>query len=123
MSITLSYLKGKRSWVVENFEVWGEMNLAQFTIFYTQASEDSKRVVFNHSFLGGEEQSVSFSNLHDFKGNPLPEIIDHPKVIILPKREPACFVIGKETNTGFKIATAPDSNQNGLVDLLIMEMG
>jgi hypothetical protein len=108
---------------VENFEVWGEVNLAEFMIFYTQAGEDSKRVVFNYSFLGGKEQSVSFSNLYDFRGNQLPEVINHPKVMILPKREPTCFVIGKETNTGFKIARAADSNQNGLVDLLIMEMG
>ncbi|MGB2698479.1 MAG: hypothetical protein WBD28_11570, partial [Candidatus Zixiibacteriota bacterium] len=62
MSITLSYLKGKRSWVVEDFEVWGEMNLAEFLIFYTQINENSKRVILNHSFLGGEEQSVSFSS-------------------------------------------------------------
>jgi hypothetical protein len=123
MSITLGYLKGKRSWVVEDFEVWGELNLAEFIIFYTQAGEDSKRVVFNHSLLGGEEQSVSFASLCDFKGNPLPQIINHPKVIILPKREPACFVIGKETNTGFKVAKAANSSGNGLADLLIMEMG
>jgi len=123
MSITLSYLKGKRSWVVENFEVWGDLNLAEFLIFYTQSKENSKRVVLNHSFLGGEEQNVSFSSLCDFKGNPLPETINHPKVIILPKREPVCFVIGKETNAGFKIAKASESDQNGLIDLLIMEMG
>ena len=123
MSITLSYLKGKRSWVVENFEVWGEMNLAEFLIFYTQTCENSKRVVLNHSFLGGEEQSVSFSSLYDLKGNPLPEIISQPKVIVLPKREPVCFVIGKETDSGFKIARSSESEKNGLVDLLIMEMG
>ena len=123
MSITLSYLKGRRSWVVENFEVWGEMNLAEFLIFYTQCGENSKRVILNHSFLGGEEQSVSFSNLWDLKGNSLPETINQPKVIVLPKREPVCFVIGKETDTGFKIAKAPESDKNGLVDLLIMEMG
>jgi hypothetical protein len=123
MSITLSYLKGKRSWVVENFEVWGELDLAMFLIFYTQSGENSKRVIFNHSLLGGEEQSVSFSSLCDFKGNPLPEVINHPKVVVLPKREPLCFVIGKETDTGFKIARASTSDQNGLVDLLIMEMG
>jgi hypothetical protein len=123
MSVTLSYLKGKRSWVVEDFEVWGEMNLAEFLIFYTQINENSKRVILNHSFLGGEEQSVSFSSLCDFKGNYLPEVINQPKVIVLPKREPVCFVIGKETDTGFKIAKAPASEKNGLVDLLIMEMG
>jgi len=123
MSITLGYLKGKRSWVVEDFEVWGELNLSEFMILYTQGSEDSKRVVFNHSFLGGKEQSVLFSNLYDFKGNALPEVINHPKVIILPKGEPVCFVVGKETDTGFKVARAANSNRNGLVDLLIMEMG
>ena len=123
MSITLSYLKGKRSWVVENFEVWGEMNLAEFLIFYTQTCENSKRVVLNHSFLGEREQSVSFSSLYDLKGNQLPEIINQPKVVVLPKREPACFVIGKETDTSFKIARAPGSENNGVVDLLIMEMG
>ncbi len=109
--------------MVENFEVWGEMNLAEFLIFYTQSGENSKRVILNHSFQGGEEQSVSFSSLCDLKGNSLPETINQPKVIVLPKREPVCFVIGKETDTGFKIAKAPESDKNGLVDLLIMEMG
>lgn len=109
--------------MVENFEVYGEMNLAEFLIFYTQSSESSERVILNHSFLGGEEQSVSFSNLCDLKGNSLPETINQPKVIVLPKREPVCFVIGKETDTGFKIAKAPEPDKNGLVDILIMEMG
>lgn len=108
---------------MENFEVWGEMNLAEFLIFYTQTCESSKRVVLNNCFLGGQEQSVSFSNLYDLRGNPLPEIISQPKVIVLPKREPVCFVIGKETDTGFKIARASESEKNGLVDLLIIEMG
>lgn len=123
-NLTLNYLLGKRMWVVQNFVVWGEVGGDDFTFLYTQIEEASKRICFNQSYLGGKEQWVNFSSLYDWKGNNLPSNIEHPKVLVLPKREVACFLVGQETFQGFKIAkSVSGGSEDGLVDFLIVEMG
>jgi hypothetical protein len=116
MNITLDYLRGRRIWLVPNFVVWGDWSLYSFLLFYTE-------IIFYKSILGGLDQSVNFSSLYDFKGNQLPITINSPKVIVLPKNEIHCLVVGAETNTGFRIARVSESAQTGLVDLMIVEMG
>jgi hypothetical protein len=123
MSITLDYLRGRRTWVVPNFVVWGDWSLYSFLLFYTEMGASSKRIIFSKSILGGLDQTVNFSSLYDFKGNQLPTTINSPKVIVLPKNEVHCLVVGAETNTGFRIAKLSESAQTGLVDLMIVEMG
>jgi len=123
MNITLDYLRGRRTWVVPNVVVWGDWSLYSFLLFYTEMGATSKRILFSKSTLGGLDQSVSFSSLYDFRGNQLPTTIKSPKVIVLPKNEVSCLVMGTETNTGFRIAKLPGSSQTGLVDLMIVEMG
>jgi len=122
MNITLDYLRGRRTWVVPNFVVWGDWSLYSFLLFYTETGANSKRIVFNKSTLGGLDQTVNFSSLYDFKGNQLPTTINHPKVIVLSKNEVSCLVVGQETDTGFRLAKLSESSQTGLVDLMIVEM-
>ena len=123
MNITLDYLRGRRTWVVPNFVVWGDWSLASFLLLYTEMGETSKRVMLAKNNLGGLDQMVNFSGLYDFRGNQLPEVIGNPKVIVMPKNEVNCFVVGTETDTGFRIAKFPGSEETGLVDLMIVEMG
>jgi hypothetical protein len=123
MNITLDYLRGRRTWAVPNFVVWGDWSLASFLLLYTEAGETAKRVVLAKNNLGGLDQTVIFSELYDFRGNKLPETIAQPKVMIMPKNEVNCFVVGTETDTGFKIAKFSGSERTGLVDLMIVEMG
>ena len=123
MNITLDYLRGRRVWVVPNFVVWGDLSLYLFFLLYTETEATAKRVVFSKSTLGGLDQAVEFSNLYDFRGNRLPEIINNPKVVVLPKNEVPCFVVGTETPTGFRIGKLSESSGTGLVDLMIVEMG
>ena len=123
MNITLDYLRGRRTWVVPNFVVWGDWSLASFMLLYTEIGETSKRVMVAESNLGGQDQAVSFSELYDFKGNQLPGVISHPKVIVLPKNEVNCFVVGTEIETGFRIARSSGEGKTGLVDLMVVEMG
>jgi len=123
MNITLDYLRGRRTWVVPNFVVWGDWSLYSFFLFYTEMGASSKRIVFSKSTLGGLDQAVNFSSLFDFRGNQLPTTIKSPKVIVLPKNEVFCFVVGAETDTGFRIAKFSESSYTGLVDLMIVEMG
>jgi len=123
MNITLDYLRGRRTWVVHNFVVWGDWSLAAFLLLYTEMGETSKRVMLTKNNLGGLDQVVNFSDLYDFRGNQLPEVIGNPKVIVMPKDEVNCFVVGTETDTGFRIARFSGSERTGLVDLMIVEMG
>lgn len=122
-NLTLDYLRGRRMWLVQNFVVWGGCCGEDFFFLYTQVDSQGKRIVFNKTFLGGETQDVSFPSLYDFKGNQLPAAINHPKVVVLPKKELFCFVLGSETESDFKIAKEKGSKEDGLVDLLIVEMG
>ena len=123
MNITLDYLRGRRTWVVPNFVVWGDWSLASFLLLYTEMGETSKRVILAKNNLGGLDQAVNFSGLYDFRGNQLPEVIANPKVMVMPKNEVNCFVVGTETDTGFRIARFSGSEKTGLVDLMIVEMG
>jgi hypothetical protein len=123
MNITLDYLRGRRIWVVPNFVVWGDWSLYSFLLLYTEIGAGSKRIVFGKSTLGGLDQTVNFSSLYDLRGNQLPEMISNPKVIVLPKNEVLCLVVGAEANTGFRIAKLSESSSTGLVDLMIVEMG
>lgn len=109
--------------MVPNFMVWGDWSFYSFLLFYTEMGASSKRVVFNKSILGGLDQTVNFSTLYDFRGNQLPATITNPKVIVLPKNEVFCLVVGAETNSGFRIAKLGESSGNGWVDLMIVEMG
>lgn len=122
MNVTLDYLRGRRTWVVPNFVVWGDWSLASFLLLFTEMGDTSKRVMLAKNNLGGLDQSVDFSDLCDFRGNQLPEVILNPRVIVMPKNEVNCFVVGTETDTGFKIARFSGSGKTGLVDLMIVEM-
>jgi hypothetical protein len=123
MNITLDYLRGRRTWVVPNFVVWGDWSLASFFLLYTEFGETSKRIILAKNNLGGLDQTVNFSDLIDFRGNQLPQVIVNPKVLVMPKNEVNCLVVGTETDTGFRIAKFSGSEKTGLVDLMIVEMG
>ena len=122
MNITLDYLRGRRVWLVKNFCVWGEYSAVDFLLVHTEIGETSKRIMLDRVSLGGEEQEVSFDSLYDFKGNQLPQQIVSPKVLSLPLNEVLCIVI-EESDSSFKIAKGSNSTENGLVDLLILELG
>ena len=123
MNITLDYLRGRRTWAVPNFVVWGDWSLASFLLLYTEMGETSRRVMLARNNLGGLDQSVAFETLYDFRGNQLPQTINNPKVMVMPKNEVNCFVVGTETETAFRIARFSGSEKAGLVDLMIVEMG
>lgn len=122
MNITLDYLRGRRVWLVKNFCVWGEYSAVDFLLVHTEVGESSKRIVLDRVYLGGKEQEVNFNLLYDYKGNQLPQQIASPKVLALPLNEVFCMVI-EESNSDFKIAKQSNSTENGLVDLLIVELG
>ncbi len=102
--------------------MWGEYSAVDLLLVHTEVGESSKQILLDRVTLGGKEQEVSFDSLYDFKGNQLPQQIVSPKVLALPLNEVSCMVI-EESDSGFKIAKGSDSSENGLVDLLIFELG
>ena len=121
MNTTLDYLRSNRKFLVTDFMVYGDYSNAEGGLLYTEQSAGGKRIIFAHRFLSEDEQQVYFGNLYDFKNNKLPETLNNPKVIILPKIAVHCFLVGSETPAGFKIAKT-DSGKTGVVDFLIIEM-
>jgi hypothetical protein len=122
MNITLDYLRGRRVWLVKNICVWGEYSAVDLLFVHTEIMESSKRIIFDRIGLGGKNQEVNFNTLYDYKGNQLPQEIESPKVLVLHKSDVFCMVI-EESKAGFKIAKGNNSSENGLVDLLIFELG
>lgn len=126
MNLTLDYLKSNRKWLVPNLVVWGSTYC--FDVFLMMVEEDSpKRVVFSNSVVGGKDQVIEYSDLCDFNNNLLPSEIANPVIVIIPRDRSHCFIVGRPSNTNFKIARdtrspATGSTGQGLVDLLIMEM-
>jgi len=123
MNLTLDYLRGRRVWVVNNYSVYGEYSAVTPLLVWSEMGSSSHRIIFSREILGGSEQAVSYSQLFDFKGNQLPQSITNPKIIILQKNEVDCLIVGQESATGFKIAKLTGTEQNGIVDLIIVENG
>lgn len=126
MNLTLDYLKSNRKWLVPNLAVWGSIYC--FDAFLLMVEENSsRRVVFSYSVIGGKDQVINYSDLCDFNDNTLPSEIANPVVVIIPRDRSHCFIVGRPSNTNFKIACDERSSSSsptgqGLVDLLIMEM-
>ena len=123
MNITLDYLRGRRVWVVNNFSVWGEFSAITPLVLWTEQGSSAHRIIFSREIMEGLEQAVNFLELFDFRGNQLPQTISNPKVIILQKNEADCLIVGQESSTGFKIAKLSQTEESGLVDLVIVENG
>jgi hypothetical protein len=120
LNLTLDYLKGSRKWLVPNLSVWGNSATYQMPMALTEEGV-SKRLIFCLAELGGEDQLVKYSDLVDSLGNHLPSNIANPAIILIPRSDALCYLVGRPSNAGFKIACNQTSNQP-IVDLLIVEV-
>jgi hypothetical protein len=120
LNLTLNYLKGSRKWLVPNLSVWGNSSTYQMPMAMIEEGS-SKRLIFCLAELGGEDQLVKYSDLVDNLGNHLPSNIANPAVILIPRSGAFCYLVGRPSNTGFKIACNQTSEQP-IVDLLILEV-
>jgi hypothetical protein len=124
MNLTLDYLKSNRKWLVPNIVVWGNADSYQPNMLLTEDG-DTRRVIFASAAIGGKNQSINYEDLIDSRGNSLPDEIQNPVIVIIPRNAVHCHLIGRPSSTGFKIARAESygvSSTDGLVDLLIMEV-
>ena len=123
MNETLTYLRGRRMWLIRDFVVWGSLSAYEFSFLMTVVQQTEKRISFMSVPLGGQLQKVNYADLQDFRGNNLPATIINPKVVALPKTAVGVIVVGQEDNETFAIARTQESDPNGLCDLLIIEVG
>lgn len=120
MNRTLNYLRGGRKWLVPNLNVWGSDANYQMPIAMIEESAP-KRLMFCLAQLGGEDQLVNYADLIDSLGNHLPATISNPIVVIIPRGATPCYLVGRPSGSGFKIARNSSSGQP-VVDILIMEV-
>ena len=120
---TLTYLKSRRMWVIRDFSVSGLASDAELYYLIAEEVDSSTRLGFGLISAGDSSQGVNFADLTDFKGNSLPSTINSPRIIAVSRSEYNAFIVGNESNSGFKIAR--DANAPGPieVDLFVFEMG
>jgi len=120
---SLTYLRGRRLWMIRDYAVRGVTEGARIKYLCVKENDGTKQILFGDNGIGETEQDVLFAELSDFRGNRLPEKIASPKVMLCPRSEYPVFLVGKESDSGFRIAR--DSSAPGAVmaDLFIYEMG
>jgi hypothetical protein len=120
---TLAYLKGHRIWVVRDILIWGLASDASLYFLGEENADATGRLLFGTVSIGGEAQDIRFSDLIDYRGNILPSSIDSPRVLIRPRSSYVAYLVGEESNTGFKVARDASAPGPISVDFFIYEMG
>jgi len=110
-------------WIVPSFVVWGLSGLGEVEYLSIEQVDSTKTVSFGSAGIGDTTQPVNFANLTDVRGNSLPATIKRPLVTARSQNQTQVYVVGNETNTGFKIARDPAANGPVTVDLIITELG
>ena len=118
----LEKLKTRRAWLVPDFMVWGLPALGDMEFLLVENVDNNRSVFFNAVDLADTVQEVSFDQLTDHRGNQLPAEISAPLVVPRSKSDVSVFVVGKESDSKFKIARATGDENPATADLLIMEM-
>lgn len=120
---SISYLRGRRLWVVRNFQIFGTADEARFLYLGIENVAAVNRIMFGATGIGGAVQDIRFSDLIDFRGNNLPDTINSPKVLIRFRSPYAAYLIGEESDSGFRMARDISAPGPISVDLFIYEMG
>jgi hypothetical protein len=120
--LSMKYPGGRRLWVIRDYTIWG---LADEARFYYQGVEEVnsvKRVMFGIASINGMAQNIAFSDLVDFRGNNLPSTIKSPKIMVQLRSPYPVFLVGPESDTGFRIARSSDAPGPVKADLFVFEM-
>ena len=123
MNSTLAYLRSRRAWLVENIAVWGADKEAELPMVVSERIGSDVRIGFWNMSLGGQFQDIVFADLIDAKGNTLPDAIERPAIIIMPRGSRGAFIKDIAGSSGFSIARNDNDSSPVRVDILIFEMG
>ncbi len=99
---SLTFLKSRRLWVIRDFEVYGLASDAELLYLIAEEVDSSTRLGFGIVSAGDSSQGVNFSSLRDFRENQLPDEINLPRIIVTPRSEYGAFIVGNESNSGFR---------------------
>lgn len=113
----------RRAWFVPGLAVYGLPSADTVGYLVVQRHGAEATVFHAEARTGESSQVVPFASLTDHRGNPLPESINTPRVIIRPRSAETAFLTREESNREFAIARDPETTGPVTVDLLIMEMG
>ena len=120
---TLERVTARRTWLLHDFAVWGIPTLGELDLLLAEFPSSSGELFYSKADIGDSAQTVEFSHLTDHRGNPLPDTINTPHIIVRPRSSAAAFLVGRETDHSFRIAHDPAVDGPVIVDLLITEMG
>lgn len=120
---SLTYLRGRRLWVIRDYAVWGVTEGMRVNYLCVEEANNAGRILFGEAGIGETEQDVIFTELTDFRGNRLPDKIASPKVVVGPRSQYPVYIVGNESDSGFRIARDPSAPGAVHADLFIYEMG
>ncbi|MCP4703142.1 MAG: hypothetical protein GY865_00910 [candidate division Zixibacteria bacterium] len=108
---------------MSNFQVYGTADEIRFMYLGVENVDSTNRIMFGTTGIGGAVQDIRYADLIDYRGNSLPETINSPKVMIRFRSSHPAYLVGEESDSGFRMAR--DINAPGpiSVDLFIYEMG
>jgi len=119
----LEKVKSHRLWFVPQFSAWGLADWSEVEFLVAEEVQSTTSILYGAIAIGDAAQQVTFGDLTDHRGNQLPAAIDSPRVIVRPRSVETAFVVGEESDQGFKIARDPDAPGPVMVDLFVIEMG
>ena len=123
MNTSYGRLTGRRAWYVTGISVWGDLAAQTLQAIATETYGSGKRVVFYQFAIAGEAQEIAFASLTDHRGNMLPNDIERPVVMVIPKNAVHVVVVGQPTDVAFRLARSQPGDEDGLIDLWIVEAG
>jgi len=120
---SINFLKGRRLWVVRDVAVWGIAEGAEMKYLACETVAGTARLMFGRATIGGASQDIRFEDMSDHRGNRLPAEIEAPRILIRSRSRYQAYLVGEESNTGFRIARDPSAPGPVSVDFFIYETG
>lgn len=123
MNPTLSYLLGRKMWLVPAVVAWGELANFEPELIITENYGAGRRLLHGRFCLGGKTQTITFSDLVDHRGNKLPATLNNASILPIARGNIGAVVQGSATPESFRLARTVSTSQVVVVDLLIIELG
>ena len=112
-----------RMWFVPDIVAWGLPGLGPIEYVVAEDRDTETVVMYGSAVPGGADQTVSYADLTDHRGNSLPAELSAPRVLVRPRGSVPAFVVGPETPASFRLARNPSAPDPVRTDLLVIELG
>ncbi len=123
MSTALERITSKRTWFVPGVVVSGVSGVETLDYLAVETVDGQATIFYGNADLGQGAQQFLFQQLTDDRGNQLPRNLDGPRVFVRPTGDDSAYVVGQESDSGFKLARSISAGSDVIVDLFIIEHG